>query len=342
MTPPDTSADPLVTVVIPAYNAAATIDETLRSVRAQTHRNLDIIVVDDGSSDDTGTLARAHAAVDPRIRVERQANAGVAAARNRGWEQGRAALFSFVDADDLWSADKTERQLAALRAMPEAGLVYSWYVIIDAQSRITLQWDGCEWEGDVTRRLLLENFIGNGSSVLVTRQALEDARGFEPGLRAADAGGCEDILFYLRVAERHRVALAPGYLIGYQFLEGNMSSDLTRMLRSWMLVQQELRARHPDKSADIEAGFDRFARWLVRRAIEHSQPRQVPRLLRLVAGKSPLQALAILSGVVPKAIRDFGRHPFAPKGGWRPVPGPRFEIGTPMPAASGAGSAFED
>ncbi len=321
----------LVCVVIPAYNAEATIDETLRSVRSQSHRNLEIIVVDDGSRDRTAEIADGHAAMDPRIRVVRQQNAGVAAARNTGWRLSTADIFSFVDADDLWSVDKTALQLAALKANPAAGLAYSWYVMIDAESRITLQWPGVEWEGDVLRHVFHSNFVGNGSSAMVTRKALEDARGFEPGLRAAGAQGCEDVLFYSRVAERHPFVRAPGHLIGYRYIEGNMSSDLPKMLRSWLLAMAEFEMRHPDKIADINIGFEGFARWLVRRAVQLSQPGHLPGLLRIIARRSLCKSLAILASEVPKALYNFYR-PAARRAARYTAsqsPGPRFEIGTP-------------
>jgi len=129
--------DVLVSVVIPAFDAEAWIDETIRSVRAQTHSALEIIIVDDGSRDATVELARRHAAADPRIRIIEQANAGVAAARNTGWRSASADLIAFVDADDLWAVTKIERQVEALaRAGPEAGLAYCWYLSIDADSII--------------------------------------------------------------------------------------------------------------------------------------------------------------------------------------------------------------
>lgn len=328
MTSYDRAPKDLVTVVIPAFNAEATIDETLRSVRGQTHKKLEIIVVDDGSHDRTRAIAEEHASADPRVRVITQPNAGVAAARNRGWQLGTADLFSFIDADDLWAADKTERQLAALRAKPGAGLAYSWYVIIDGDSRITLQWEGAPWEGEVLERLMLENFVGNGSAALVTRRALEDAGGFDSSMRAADAGGCEDILFYARVAERHALALAPGYLIGYRYVPGNMSSDLARMLRSWLMMRDELVTRHADKEPLLDRGVDRFAGWLVRRAVELAQPAQLPRLFATIALRSRRRAVAIFARELPRAMWDFRRtallgRPYSPR------PGARFEIGTP-------------
>lgn len=328
---PSILADALVTVVVPAYNAEDTIDETLRSVRAQTHRNLEIIVVDDGSRDATADIAARHAADDNRLRVVRQDNAGVAAARNTGWRMGGGDVFSFVDADDLWSPEKTAEQLAVMRAKPDVDLVYSWYVIIDGDSRITLQWPGEEWEGDVLSRLLVSNFIGNGSSVMVTRQALESAGGFEPGLRGAGAQGCEDILFYCRVAEHHRFALAPGYFIGYRYIDGNMSSDLPRMLRSWLLVLDEMGTRHPDKRAEMATGFDRFSRWLVRRAVQLGQPRYLPGLFTIMARRAPVQAVRIMASEVPKAISDF-HHPLKNRSdpaSAADMRGPRFAIAEP-------------
>lgn len=305
--------DQIVSVVIPAFNAAGLIDETLQSVRSQSHGNLDIIVVDDGSTDATVDVVHRHIALDSRIRLIEQANAGVAAARNTGWKSAKSDIISFVDADDLWSVTKTQEQLEALRASNGAGLVYSWYVVIDELSRITLQWDGPAWQGDVFDHLLVDNFIGNGSSVLVTRKALEDAGGFEPALAAAGAGGCEDALFYLRVAEKHRFAVAPGYHIGYRYTPGNMSSDLSRMMRSWLLVRDEMKRRHQNKQSLMNQGVERFGRWLMRRAISLSQFHQVRHLFGVLFRESPQLAIKALALEVPKALKDFHWPPGASK-----------------------------
>ncbi len=117
--------------MIPAYNAEATIDDTLRSVRSQTYPHLEIIVVDDGSSDRTTSIVNAHAAVDGRISLISQKNAGVAAARNAGWQFARSALTAFVDADDLWAPTKIEKQLdVILSGGLQVGLVYTWWALI--------------------------------------------------------------------------------------------------------------------------------------------------------------------------------------------------------------------
>src|SRR5437879_4873848 len=223
----------LVSVVIPAYNASPTIDETLRSVRSQSHGELEIIVVDDGSTDDTVAVAQRHAARDPRITILRQCNAGVAAARNAGWQAARADFIAFIDADDLWTRYKIERQLHAMIAGgTRTGLVYSWYAWIDAKSRVSVRSDPIFHAGEVLDYLFQGNFVGNGSSALVRREALVAANGFESGLRASGAQGCEDLLFYCRVAEGYHFAVVPEYHIGYRYLPNNMSSDMTRMFRS--------------------------------------------------------------------------------------------------------------
>ena len=105
----------LVSVVIPAYNAGATIAETLASALGQTYRDLEIIAVDDGSTDDTAAVVAGAAANDPRIRLLRQANSGVAAARNYGIAEARANLIAILDADDLWHPTKVAKQVAAIR-----------------------------------------------------------------------------------------------------------------------------------------------------------------------------------------------------------------------------------
>lgn len=296
----------LVSVVIPAYNASTTLDETLRSVRSQTHRALEIIVVDDGSTDDTVAIAETHAAIDGRVRVVAQDNAGVAAARNEGWRRARSELIAFVDADDLWAPTKIERQVQALQAGGEkVGLVYCWFVRIYSQSEFTRVWEGARWEGDVLRRIFVGNFIGSGSAPLVRRQVLIYANGFDSRLRAAGAEGCEDILFYCRVAEKFHFAVVPEHLVGYRYLPHNMSSNRPRMLRSWLLVHDEMLARHPDRVDTLKSGLRQYGGWLVRDAVSRDVPHgQLLALLLLILRRSPSIAMIVLVTDVRTALTE--------------------------------------
>ncbi len=241
-----------VAVVVPAYNAQGTLAATIASVRAQSFRDLEIIIVDDGSRDATTAIAEDAARSDPRIRVLSQANAGVAAARNLGWQSTSAPFIAFVDADDLWAADKIERQMAALeQGGPGTGLAYTWYAMIDQHDRIIYKSDPVYHQGDVIDGILSDNFIGNGSAPLVRRSVLTETGGFDPGLRDRDAQGCEDWQFYCRVAGTFRFAVVPDHLVGYRQLPDAMSANLPRMLRSWLLVTDEMMERGPVHVRDI-------------------------------------------------------------------------------------------
>jgi glycosyltransferase involved in cell wall biosynthesis len=310
-----------VTVVVPAHNAEATLDETLRSVRAQTHRALEILVVDDGSRDGTPAIALAHAAADPRVRLIKQANAGVAAARNRGIEEARAALIAPVDADDLWAPTKIERQVAALRrGGPRVALVYTWSTLIDQESRVIGFGRSATEEGDVLALMCRGNIMGNGSAALMRRDAVLEAGGYDATLRARRAQGCEDLLLYCRIAARHHAAVAPDYLTGYRQSGETMSWDVVQMMRSWLLVAAELHERHPELRTDIEAGEVFAARWLLGRALWGRDLRAawtlafdwpLPRhVLAAMAAELGSFAMAAAQGRVCRlADRMFGRLP---------------------------------
>jgi glycosyltransferase involved in cell wall biosynthesis len=266
--------DELISVVVPVYNGALTIDETLRSVRAQTYRHLEILVVDDGSLDETPQIVQRHTAEDDRVRLIRQANGGVAAARNNGVAQAKGALLAFVDADDLWSAGKIEKQVLSLSAGgPRYALSYTWYAQIDKNSQIIDRSCRPTESGDVLARMCYGNLVGNGSSALVRKAAVLEVGGFNTELRAQRAQGCEDLHFYFRIAERHLFALVPEFLTGYRSTPTNMSSDLIQMYRSWMLVSSEMRKRQPKLARVIQAGTNLYIGGLLDSAISFRQPR---------------------------------------------------------------------
>ena len=222
--------------------------DTLSSVIAQTWTDFEVIVVDDGSSDDTNAVIAAFEARDSRIKGVRQLNAGVAAARNHGLRVAKGDLIAPLDADDLWHAEKLAWQIERLeRAGPAAGMVYCWSSDIDksgiiVQHRIALD----RWEGDVFAPLVYANFIGNGSVPLIRKGLLQTIGGWDAALRDADAQGCEDWQLYLRLACRCDVVLAPGFLVGYRQGGQAMSRNIHAMQRSYDLVMAEGRQARPD------------------------------------------------------------------------------------------------
>lgn len=295
----------LVSVVVPAFNAETTIDDTLRSVRTQTHVNLEILVVDDGSHDRTADIVAAHAHIDKRVKLIRQSNSGVASARNCGARQASAKLLAFVDADDLWAPDKIKKQLLVLRAgKSRVGLVYTWYAFIDAENRIFVTYRPME-AGDVTERLCRSNFVGNGSSALVTREAFDAAGGFDPTLRSRGAEGCEDWRFYFAVAETHHFAVVPEVLTGYRQSPSNMSSDARRMLRSSRLVAEWMQCRRPNFRATIACGNVYYGIWLLERAIERRHPVVGARLAWALLRQEPIVLLRWFIEHIARNLRNL-------------------------------------
>jgi glycosyltransferase involved in cell wall biosynthesis len=243
------SREALVTVVIPAYNAAATIGSTLASVTAQTHGNLEIIVVDDGSSDQTAALVIRLAKRDPRIRLLQKENAGLAAARNTGIEQANGGFIAPVDADDIWHPTKIEKQLAVMQSGGRhVGAVYCWARAIDQAGRILFDLKTSDFRGEVFAPLIFWNFIQSGS--LLFRRSLAVAiGGYDTTLSRRGAPMCEDFKFNLDLSERCDFDLVPEFLTGYTLRQGSMSTDTNAMLRSHALVVDETRARHPELPA---------------------------------------------------------------------------------------------
>lgn len=252
---------PIVSIVLPVYNGEAYIGATLDSALRQTYRNIELIVVDDGSRDRTRTLAEARASRDSRVRVIGQTNQGVAAARNRGLAAASGEFVAPLDADDVWDPTKIERQVRRMiEAGDDTGLVYCWWAWVDVNDAVldcSPQW---RIEGNAAETLLQVNYTGNASVPLFRRRSLEEAGGYDITLRGRDAQGCEDWDLALKVAERSRVAVVPSVLVGYRRHCDSMSARSNEMWRSHALVMEGARQRRPGlRRTLVRRSQDQFA-----------------------------------------------------------------------------------
>jgi hypothetical protein len=249
--------NPEVTVVVPAFNASATLRETLASVSAQTVRDIEILVVDDGSTDDTARIARSVAADDSRIRLLSQANSGVAAARNAGLKAARANLVAPIDADDLWHPTNLHKQLEVFRRDSELALVYSNFRLINMLGAVIQTPPQSTVRGWVYLRHLAHNIVGNGSAIMFRRDLALGFGGYDPRLRQAGAEGCEDYLLQIQLARRSRFGVVAEPLVGYRKRRDAMSADTARMLLSRIVALTLLEAEGapaPDIIRDTKAG----------------------------------------------------------------------------------------
>ncbi|MBR1170982.1 glycosyltransferase family 2 protein [Bradyrhizobium liaoningense] len=308
----------MISVIVPAFNAANTIHETVSSALNQTHCNLEVIIVDDGSTDQTGTVAARLAESDLRVRYVYKENGGVASARNRGIAEAQGEFVATLDADDLWYPTKLERQLQRLeQSGPETALVYAWCCWIDDDGNVTGSAPPTRLEGNILPDMCLGNVVISGSNALTRREAVIAAGGFDESLRSRGAQGCEDWKLYLAIAERHRIAMVPEYLVGYRVSPGSMSDDFEQMMRSRRLVEAEFIAAHPELALQFARGETILARSLALRAMDRGQIRQAVKLLtnhpqgRAAAGLASLTWL--MSGAIRRSLRwsRIHRYPTA-------------------------------
>ena len=214
-----------VSVIIPVYNRGARVRATLDSVLAQTLAPLEIIVVDDGSNDDSAAWIEAN--YETKIRVVRQQNGGVARARNRGLQAAQGEFVAFLDHDDVWHPTKLERQFKALQDEPQAALCWCLWREIEengsereAGQRLFDQpfWRGRS--GHVFDDFIPKNVLLSASVPLIRARCLRAVGGFDPATQPSDDWDC-----WLRLARHYPFVFLNETLLDYSWHSHNQSQD---------------------------------------------------------------------------------------------------------------------
>lgn len=218
---------PLISIVIPCFNQAAFLPTAVESCLAQTYPQCEIIVVDDGSTDDTSVVA----ARFPGVLCVRQNNAGLSAARNAGIKASSGRYLVFLDADDRLLPDAVQCGLDCFRECPDCAFVSGHFRYISEDGSVEWQFTQRPLETDPYEALLKRNYIGMHATVMYQRQILELIGGFDISLKS-----CEDYDMYLRIARKHDVRRYARVVAEYRRHEAAMSVDAARMLRGAMAV----------------------------------------------------------------------------------------------------------
>jgi glycosyltransferase involved in cell wall biosynthesis len=224
---------PKVSVIIPAYNSMTYLPETVDSVFKQTFTDFEVLIVDDGSSDNIAEWTKQ--IKDPRVNLIFQQNQGVSVARNTGIAHAQGEYIAFLDADDLWQPTKLEKQVHCLDKQSAVGLVHTWVSLIDRQSQPTGRNFTSNTQGNVWQELIEKNTIAC-CSVMVRRDCFQTVGGFDPSLRSA-----EDWDMWIRIASSYPIAVIPEILASYRLLASSKS-------KNYSLVEKSL-------SAIIEKNF---------------------------------------------------------------------------------------
>ncbi|WP_293347673.1 MULTISPECIES: glycosyltransferase family A protein [unclassified Microcoleus] len=236
---------PLISVIIPAYNAEEFIAQTLESVLSQTYQNIEILVVDDGSTDTTAEIIKSFAQKDRRITLLQQQNAGVAVARNLAYLHSKGEHIAPIDADDIWYPQNLEKQVECLtKSESFVGVVYSWSLDINEEGLLTGGFYNSTIEGSVHDALVYKYFIGNASSSLIRRACFEKFGGYNCKFKLENAQGCEDWELHLRIAQYYQFKVVPEYLVGYRQIASSMSCNYAAMAKGHSLIMADVRRYH--------------------------------------------------------------------------------------------------
>ena len=268
-----TNTSPTFSVVVPAYNVASTIHETLVAISNQTFSDFEIVVVDDGATDATPNILKAYA--DPRLRVIRQINRGLAGARNTGIHQAKGEYIAFCDGDDIWEPEKLELHLAHFESDSNVGISFAGSSMIDEDGN-ALKISQCPKLTDIgAADVFKRNPIGNGSAAVIRREAL-DCIAYRPSHETERdwwfdemMRQSEDIDAWMRfiLASDWKIEGIPGLLTRYRIQSGGLSANLARQFETWTRMCDKVWATSPEfakRHAPVAESYQ--LRFLARRA----------------------------------------------------------------------------
>ena len=230
---------PEVSVIIPAYNAMAYLPQTVQSVLEQTFIDFEVIIVDDGSTDETAQWSATHS--DARVKLFSQSNQGASVARNAGIVQATGKYIALLDADDLWTSDKLEKQVRCMETDSNVGLVHCWINFIDDQGKITgsMKTHG---KGEVWSQVAVYNPVRCCSTPLVRRECFDKVGVFDSTLRSSD-----DWDMWIRIAAEYPFAVLDEPLVYYRQHPENGSKDYAARLPNYLLtIEKAFRSAPPE------------------------------------------------------------------------------------------------
>lgn len=219
----------LISIVIPVYNGEKTILQTIRSAQEQTFKDFELLVMNDGSTDNT--LKVIESSQDPRLKVlSVDKNSGnPAVPRNRGIEQSAGEFIAFLDADDLWAPETLEEQMRALRDDVSAAVAYSWVDIIDEKGILICPGTRFEVKGSPYPSMLVGNMLGCGSNGLYRKKALQEVGLFDESL-----AGTEDWDLLIRLSKCYSFVCVPHAQVFYRLSQNSLTTNIRQHSREYL------------------------------------------------------------------------------------------------------------
>ncbi|MGB5963087.1 MAG: glycosyltransferase family A protein [Coleofasciculaceae cyanobacterium] len=299
---------PKVTVVIPAYNAMRYLPETMETALAQTFTDFEVLVVNDGSTDNTAEWVSQ--VTDPRVRIVSQENKGLAGARNTGIAHAKGEYIAYLDADDLWEPTKLEKQVRCLDENPEVGLVYTWTALADQYGKSTGRVISSHAEGNVWHELIEFNMVCCGSTPLIRRSCFDVV-----GLFSPDVSPSDDWDMWLRIANKFSFGVVKEALIRYRQHPSNSSKNFQLMLDTSRTLIERTFASAPTESLYLRnRSYGSIYLYLGWRAIENTDYKQAMHFRQQACAHRPqfyFSPRCIRLGVAITLMRWFGTQTYS-------------------------------
>jgi glycosyltransferase involved in cell wall biosynthesis len=224
----NTKIRPEISVIMPVLNGEQFIHPAILSVLNQSFKNFELIIIDDGSTDNTAEIVKSYS-FDERVKYFYQDNTGLSGARNTGISLSQGDYVAFIDCDDIWYPKKIELQLKSMKKNPKAGLSFGWISYIDERDRF-IGYKEYRIYNNFYENLILGNYVDNGSVPLIKRECFDKIGYFDPTI----AG--EDWDMWIRIAREYEFVCVNDYLVKYRIYSFSMSKNYKKMIEGLLTI----------------------------------------------------------------------------------------------------------
>lgn len=234
---------PSISIVIPAYNSAKFLPAVIQSVLEQTYKYWELLVIDDGSTDNTAALVNEYCQLDSRIRLISKENGGVSSARNLGVELSNAELIAFLDSDDLWLPDKLSVHVDYMDTHPEVGVSFARVELIDSEGKSTGKLTANIFKDLQSHVFFYTNPTVTTSNVVIRKSIFQSLGGFDKAIKYSED---IDLLFRIAVQSDLKIEGIDKVLIQYRLHSSGLSSDIMKMKEGWIKLMDKARKEAPN------------------------------------------------------------------------------------------------
>lgn len=243
---------PLISIITPTYNRADFLGEAIDSVLAQTFDDFELIVVDDGSTDNTSSLVKEYS--DHRIRYFYQANQGQSVARNRALEKAKGEYICFLDSDNVWLENKLKKSLEVFKAHPKVDVVYADCILIDEDGNELSRKNMKRYSGLIAKYMIKDNCVSMNTT-MTKRECFNRFGGFDEDCKVAD-----DYDLWLRFSGHYNFHYISEYFVNYRVMKNQISSDKKRRFDSNERIIKSFLKRFPDvlSKSEVQEGLAVF------------------------------------------------------------------------------------